>query len=57
MQGWSSDAESTEDLSEWLARRSSTEADAAQALSWLGSTVAGETPPATNGSSDSEESA
>ncbi|HUP87028.1 MAG TPA: DNA-directed RNA polymerase subunit beta', partial [Acidimicrobiales bacterium] len=52
MQGWSSDAE-TEDLSEWLARRSSSEADAAQALSWLGSTVAGET----GGGSDSEESA
>ncbi len=52
MQGWSSDDESTEDLSEWLARRSSTEADAAQALSWLGSAVAGE--PA---GGDSEESA
>jgi DNA-directed RNA polymerase subunit beta' len=41
MEGWSSDAESTEDLSEWLARRSSSDADAQQALSWLGSAVAG----------------
>jgi DNA-directed RNA polymerase subunit beta' len=59
MQGWSSDAESTEDLSEWLARRSSTEADAAQALSWLGSTVAGNgsSSSSSDAGGDSEESA
>ncbi|MBW3614848.1 MAG: DNA-directed RNA polymerase subunit beta' [Actinobacteria bacterium] len=55
MQGWSSDDDSTEDLSEWLARRSSTEADAAQQLAWLASTVAGD--GAASGAGDSEESA
>jgi hypothetical protein len=57
MQGWSSDAESTEDLSEWLARRSSSEADAAQALSWLGSAVAGESNVEAPAGGGSEESA
>ncbi|MBW3650421.1 MAG: DNA-directed RNA polymerase subunit beta' [Actinobacteria bacterium] len=55
MQGWSSDDEGTEDLSEWLARRSSTEADAAKQLAWLASTVAGD--GAASGAGNSEESA
>ncbi len=35
MAGWSSDLEAAEDLSVWLARRSTTEQDASAAIDWL----------------------
>ena len=56
MAGWSSDMGEDEDLSEWLARRSTSEGDAADALSWLGG---GASEASTNGSTDGagEESA
>ena len=41
MAGWSSDMGEDEDLSEWLARRSTSDADAANALNWLGGSTDG----------------
>ncbi|HEX7165403.1 MAG TPA: DNA-directed RNA polymerase subunit beta', partial [Acidimicrobiales bacterium] len=41
MAGWSSDLAEDEDLSEWLARRSTSEHEAAEALSWLGGATGG----------------
>ena len=39
-----------EDLSDWLARRSTSDADAAETLSWLGGAVRGDGAPSSDGS-------
>ncbi|HEX4979821.1 MAG TPA: DNA-directed RNA polymerase subunit beta', partial [Acidimicrobiales bacterium] len=45
MAGWSSDMGDDEDLSDWLARRSTSESDAAEALSWLSGAAGGDSQP------------
>jgi len=54
MAGWSSDMGEDEDLSEWLARRSTSEGDAANALSWLGGGGDGSADGSANGAAGEE---